>query len=191
MIIGLTGGIAGGKTTVAGLFKEKGALVLDADKIAHRVIKPGRPAYKKIVRYFGPEILNKNRSVNRRRLAGIVFSSPRKLKKLNGFVHPEVIKIILAQVKKWKKKRIIVIDAPLLIEAGLHKKVDKLVVITCSRPVQMKRLLKEKGLSKKEAGLRISSQMPLKDKIKLADELIDGELSLNKLRVEVNRLCQE
>lgn len=194
MIIGLTGGIASGKSTVARLFREKRALILDADRIARKVMAPGKPAFKKVVSYFGPEILNseackaKHGSLNRRRLARLVFNSSSKLKKLNSFIHPGVIKIIMAEVKKWQGKKVIVIDAPLLIEAGLLRKVDRLVVVSVPRSTQLKRLVKRNGLSLREAGLRISSQMPLKDKVKLADEVISGELSLKKLRVRINRI---
>jgi len=191
MIIGLTGGIASGKTTVARLFKKKGALVLDADTIAHKVIEADKPAYRKVVRFFGQEVLKKNRSINRRRLAKIVFFSPLKLKKLNSFIHPEVIKIIKDEVKKWKGKKSIVIDAPLLIEAGLHKKVDKLVVVTCPIKTQMNRLIKRDGFSPREARARMSSQMPLRNKVKLADEVIDGELSLKNLQSRVNQIWQK
>jgi dephospho-CoA kinase len=191
MIIGLTGGIASGKSTVARLFREKGALVLDADLIAHRVIAPGKPAFKKAVNYFGLEILNRAGSINRRRLARIVFNSPLKLKKLNALIHPPVIKIINEEVKKWKGKKIIVIDAPLLIEAGLQRQVDKLVVVSVPRSTQIKRLVKRNRLSLREARLRISSQMPVKDKLKLADEVVSGELSLKKFRVRVNQIWKK
>ena len=188
LVIGLTGGIASGKSTVARLFREKGALILDADHIAHEVTAPGKPALKKVVSYFGPEILNKHGFLNRRRLARVVFNSPSKLKKLNSFIHPGVIKIIMDEVKKWKGKKVIVIDAPLLIEAGLLRKVDRLVVVSSSRATQLKRLVKRNRISLNEARMRISSQMPLKDKVKLADEVISGEISLKELRVRVNQI---
>ena len=191
MIVGLTGGIASGKTTAARLFKKKGALVLDADTIGHKVIERGKPAYRKVVSFFGPEILNKNRAINRRGLAEIVFSSHLKLKKLNSFVHPEIIKIIKSEAKKWKGKKIIVIDAPLLIETGLHKEVDKVVVVTCRIKTQIERLIKRDGLSQREARERVSFQLPLQDKVKLADEVIDGELSLKNLQARVNWIWQE
>ena len=191
MIVGLTGGIASGKTTAARLFKKKGALVLDADAIGHKVIERGNPAYRKVVSFFGPEILNKNHSINRCGLAEIVFSSHLKLKKLNSFVHPEIIKIIKGEAKKWKGKKVIVIDAPLLIETGLHKKVDKVVVVTCRIKIQIERLIKRDGLSPREARERVSFQLPLRDKVKLADEVIDGELSLKNLQARVNRIWQE
>jgi len=191
MIIGLTGGIASGKTTAARLFKKKGALVLDADAIGHKVIERGNPAYRKVVSFFGSEILNKNRAINRRGLAEIVFSSYLKLKKLNSFVHPEIIKIIKGEAKKWKGKKVIVIDAPLLIETGLHKEVDKVVVVTCRIKTQIERLIKRDGLSPREARERVSFQLPLRDKVKLADEVIDGELSLKNLQARVNRIWQE
>ena len=191
MIIGFTGGIASGKTTAARLFKKKGALVLDADAIGHKVIERGNPAYRKAVSFFGPEILNENHFINRSRLAKIVFSSHLKLKKLNSFVHPEIIKIIKDEAKKWRGKKVIVIDAPLLIETGLHKKVDKVVVVTCRIKTQIERLIKRDGLSPGEARERVSFQLPLQDKVKLADEVIDGELSLKNLQARVNRIWQE
>lgn len=191
MIIGLTGGAASGKSTVARLFKEKGALILDADALAHKILEPGKPARRKVVRYFGPSILNKDGSINRRKLAQLVFASPPKLKKLNSFTHPQVISIIKKEIKKWKGKKVIVIDAPLLIEAGLHRQVDRLAVVSVPRSTQLKRLVKRNGLSLKEARMRISSQMPLKDKVKLADEVVSGEVGLKKLRVRVNQIWQK
>lgn len=191
MIIGLTGGIASGKTTVAELFKRKGAVVLDADVIAHRVIQRGSPVYRKVVRYFGTQILNSDGTINRRLLGDIVFSHPERLKRLNSFIHPEVIKVIEREIKKYKKNKVIIIDAPLLIEAGLHQKVDRLVVVSCPRSVQLKRLLEEKALSVKEANLRIDSQMPLREKVKLADEVIDGAGSLKELRKKVNQIWRK
>ncbi len=203
MIIGLTGGIASGKSTVARLFKKKGALVLDADKIkivfnsewfekiAHRVIEPAGKAYQKIVSYFGPAILNRDHRINRHRLANIVFFSPAKLKKLNSFIHPEVIKIIRTEAKKWQEKRVIVIDAPLLIETGLHKEADRVVVVICPVHIQIKRLRKRNRISKREAMMRIRQQMPLRDKVKSADEVIDGELSLKNLRKRVEQIWEK
>lgn len=189
MIIGLTGGIASGKSTVAKIFKQKGALVLDADAIAHKVIEPGNPAYKKIVRYFGAGVVNRDRTINRGLLAKIVFFSPDKLKKLNSIIHPLVIRIIKDEIEKRKRKKVIIIDAPLLIETELHRGVDMLIVVRSSRSIQLKRL-REKGFSLKEARTRIDSQMPLKKKVKLADVVIDGALRLKDLRKKVNHIWQ-
>lgn len=189
MIIGLTGGIASGKSTVSKCFREKGALIIDADTIAHRVIERGRPAYKKIVRFFGPAVLNKDNSINRKFLARIVFSSPQKLKKLNKFIHPEVIKIIKEKVNKRKGiTRAIVIDAPLLIESGLHKMADRVVVVTCPLKTQIERVTRRDRISRTQALLRIKQQMPVKEKIRFADEIIDGRLRLKDLREKIEKI---
>ena len=185
MIIGLTGGIASGKTTVAGLFKKKGALVLDADKIARKVIERDSPVYRKVVRFFGSDILNKDRSINRRCLAKIVFSSSLKLKKLNSFIHPVVIKIINDELKKRKGKRVVVIDAPLLIEANLSSLVDRLIVVKTKQKIQINRIVAKMKLSRSEILKRIKNQISLRDKIKLADYVIDNGSSFKNTEKQV------
>lgn len=174
IIIGVTGGMGTGKSTVARMFGRLGAEVLDADRIAHRVIAPGKPAYKKIVSLFGATVIKRNsREIDRKKLGLVVFARPGLLAKLNSIVHPEAIRSLRAGVKK-SKARAVVIDAPLLIEAGLTKIVDAVVVVSAGNKAQLARLIKKTGLSQKAIAQRISRQLPLREKIRKADFVIDN-----------------
>ena len=182
IIIGITGSYGSGKSTVARILKEKGAVILDADKIAHECIRKNKVAYDKLLRVFGKEILDNNRNIGRKKLGMKVFNNQALLRKLNKIVHPEVIRIIKASIKR-KKGGVIILDAPLLLEAGLKKDVDKLIVVNISRNKQIARLIKKTSLNKHEILKRINSQIPLRKKIKLADFIIDNNgtvASLNK-----------
>ncbi|MBU4099695.1 dephospho-CoA kinase, partial [Patescibacteria group bacterium] len=147
IILGITGSFGSGKTTVAGIFRSLGAKIIDADKIAHRLIKPRNKIYKKIIDTFGRDILNKNRVIDREKLARIVFNNKLLLKRLNRIIHPEVIGVIKEKIKKYPGK-VIILDVPLLIEAGLEKIVDKLIVVTITREEQIKRICKKTGLNR-------------------------------------------
>src|SRR3989344_4179808 len=177
LVIGLTSGIACGKSTVAKMLaKYANAQVLDADKIAKGEMHIGNPAYRKIIKIFGNKILNNNKTLNSKKLAEIVFKSKTALKKLNSAVHPFVIVEIKKRIKKSKSK-IAVIDAPLLLEVKLQDLCDFIVVINASRRTQIKRLMR-KGFSKQQVLMRIASQMPLNEKIKMADCVIDNDGTL-------------
>lgn len=187
LILGLTGSFGSGKTTVAKILKSYGAKIIDADKIAHQVIRPGKPAYNKIVYAFGVRVLNKDKSINRHCLAQIVFNHHNLLVKLNSVVHPEVIKIIKGELKRVKKG-VVVIDAPLLIETGLDKLVDKLIVVKINKSEQLARLGQKLGLVKRDIQLRINCQLPLEDKVRMADFVIDNSktiLQTKKQAVEI------
>ena len=130
VIIGVTGGFGTGKSTVAAMFRKKGATLLDADKIAHNSILPGRPCYKKVLSLFGSDILGRGGRIDRKKLGKIVFADKKKLNLLNSVIHPEVIKEIREEVKKKSsRRRFYVVDVPLLIESGFSKSVDELVVV--------------------------------------------------------------
>lgn len=191
-IIGITGSFGTGKTTVAGFFKKFGASVIDADKITHGLFKVNSLTYKKIIRSFGNRVIRDNsQEIGRRRLAGLVFGDKKALKRLNCITHPAIIKKIKHEIKKIKHKypgKIIAIDAPLLIESGFSNSVDKLVVVTTDKKTQILRLKENKGLSKKEIELRIKSQLPLKEKIKSADYVIDNSGSLTYTKKQVKRI---
>jgi dephospho-CoA kinase len=182
-VLGLTGGFGTGKTFVASILKRSGAKVLDADAIAQRALAKGRPAYKKVVAAFGAGILDRARNVDRKALARIVFNDRRKLKKLNGIIHPEVITIIKREIRKSGKGRTVVIDAPLLVEAKLTGLVDRLIVVTVSRARQVQRCRKKFRMNEEEVCKRIRCQMPLSKKVKLADFVIDN----NGSRTETER----
>lgn len=185
LIIGVTGGFGTGKTTVAKIFKELGAIVLDADIIAHKLIEPKKTAWRKIKGYFGSEILNKDETINRKALAEAVFSDKKRLKKLCNIIHPLVYKEIertLNKIRRTKPDCVVVLDIPLLLETGAKSKVDKLVVVKANRDAQIKRASKNLGLTRKQILQRIEAQMPLREKIKAADFVIDNSGTLNSTR---------
>jgi dephospho-CoA kinase len=184
IILGLTGGFGTGKTTVAGILKAYGARVIDADKIAHSLLKKGTPAYKKIVMNFGRAVQNSDGSINRAKLGAKVFAKESSRKKLNRIMHPEIIKVMMAALRSIKKG-VVVLDAPLLLEAGLGKIADKLIVVTASRENQMRRIQKSKHISKAQILKRIHSQMPLLDKVRRADFVIDNNGAVSQTRKQV------
>lgn len=190
--IGLTGGIACGKSTVAAYMRELGCHVLDADQIAHSLIEPGRLVFEEVVREFGSDILHTDGSVDRTRLAAIVFASREKLERLNAVVHPAVIaeqERWLVSLEKRESGAVAVIEAALLIEAGYHKQVDRLVVVWCRPEQQLDRLL-ERGMSREEARQRITAQLPLDQKRALADDQIDCSGTLEHTRRQVRELVE-
>ena len=191
-VIGLTGGIASGKSTVTALLKEKGAVIIDADKIAREIMSKGEPAWFEVLNYFGDEILNDDRSdIDRKKLAHIVFSDKAKLEVLNNITHPKIIEEIKRQVEEYKKagKKIIVIDAALLIETGLDKIADEVWVVAANEDIQLQRLMaREKDITKDEALKRIKSQMPLAEKLKFADRVIDNNSSIEETKKQVDKI---
>lgn len=187
-VIGLTSGIACGKTTVARLLaKYAHAQIIDADRIAKEQMRTGRPAYKKVIKIFGSAILNRNKAINYRKLSQIVFKNESALKKLNSAAHPYVIAEIKRQIKN-SKSEIVVIDAPLLLEVKLQGLCDLVVVVNAGRRTQMKRLMR-KGLGRKEAIARIASQMPLNEKLKMADCVINNDGALESTKKQAKALA--
>ena len=195
MIVGLTGGIVGGKSTVASMFKKLGAKIIDADELGHSVILPHKPAWKKITRLFGKDILQNDLTINRGKLGKIVFTNQALLKKLNKITHPEIIKLIkrkihLAKDKTQNQEKILIIDAALIYEAKIDRLMDKIIVVYIGEDEQVKRLAKRNNLSKEEALQRIKSQIPMKEKVKVADYVIDNSNSLDKTREQVETIWQ-
>jgi len=189
-VLGITGGIATGKTTVSKILKRYDGYLISADDIAHRIILPKKKAYKKIVKQFGKEILNKNLTINRKKLADIIFKKKKLRKILENITHPEIIKTIKKEIKKakkGKKYKFIILEAPLLFEAKISNLADLIIVVACSKKTQIKRLIK-KGFSKQSAENRISSQIPLSKKIKQADIVIYNEKNLKLLRKNVKKI---
>ena len=175
IVIGLTGGFGTGKSYVAGVFKSLGAKVIDADLLAHDSIKKGGASYRRVVALFGPSVLAAGREIDRRKLGRLVFGDKRSLKRLNEIIHPEVINEIKKKIHKAAKGDVVVIDAPLLIEAGLAGMADELVVVTCPKDEQIRRCIKKFGFDKKEVLQRIKNQIPLTKKIKMADHVVDSK----------------
>jgi dephospho-CoA kinase len=187
LILGLTGGIASGKSTALKLMKRLGAHTIDADILARRVVAPGTPGAMAIRKRFG-NVFYGNGRLNRPELARIVFKNTQALKALNAIVHPLVLsmeKDIIRQISKRNKNPIIVVDATLMIESGSHVWKDAIIVIACSLQNQIKRLHEKRGFSKKEALIRIKAQMPLNKKIKYADYVIDNNGSFTQFKKDV------
>ncbi|MCX5702364.1 MAG: dephospho-CoA kinase [Candidatus Omnitrophica bacterium] len=181
IILGITGSFGSGKSTVAAIFKSYGAKIIDADRISHSIISPGSKIYKKIVATFGPSILRKDRRINRDKLAKIAFSDKALLKSLNKILHPEILRIIKKKIRTLSSK-IIVLDAPLLIETGLTKLADKIIVVKIKRSQQLKRIQKKTFLDPADILKRIRFQLPLSKKIRLADFIIDNSGTIEKTK---------
>jgi len=193
LIIGLTGGIVSGKSTVALMFKDLGAKIVDADKLGHSVILPHKPAWEKIVKIFGKDVLQNDLTIDREKLGKIVFANQSLLKKLNDITHPEITKIIKKEIdslknKTYNQKKILIIDAALIYEAKIDRLMDKIIVVYIDEDEQIKRLIKRNNLSKDEALQRIKSQMPMKEKVKMADYVIDNSNSLDKTKKQVEKI---
>ena len=173
MVIGVTGNLGVGKTTVAGMFQRLGARVINADRIAHTLIKPDRPAYRKIIKAFGKGVLS-GIYISRKRLSKEAFSDRQKLNTLNRITHPEILSVIKEKIRKQSGRQVLVIDAPLLIESGLLPWVDKLVVVKLRPDIQMQRL-RRSGLTAGQIKKRLSFQLLQAQKIHCADFVIDNK----------------
>jgi len=184
LVLGLTGTIGSGKSTVARMFKTKDSLLIDADKLAHDSFRIGSPVYKQVVAYFGEGILKSDKRIDRAKLAAIAFVNKTVLIKLNNIVH----KAVIAEIKQLIKdsgKKLVILDAALLIEAGLRKMVDKLVVVKASRQQQILRSQRRLGLSKVEVSQRMKYQISQGAKLRLADFIIDNSGLISKTRKQV------
>ena len=191
ILVGLTGGVATGKTTVARMFRACGAHVIDADALARQVVEPGKPAWREIVKIFGRRMLKADRTIDRAALGKQVFSSPRKLRKLGRIIHPRVAREqarLTREIVKKDPEAVVIYDAPVLIEAGAHTRMDRIIVVTADRKTQIARLLKRNGISRAEALRRIRAQMPLAEKVAHADYVVDGCLPLQALSLQVRSI---
>lgn len=193
ILIGLTGGIATGKSTVATMFKRCGAVVIDADELAREVVEPGKPAWQEIVNTFGKSVLNPDRTLNRHALGAIVFENRTKLRRLERIIHPRVAREqarLTRLAARNNPEAVVIYDVPLLFEAGVDKRVDKTLVVTADRNTQIARLRTRDHLSRAEALRRINSQMPLLRKARLADFVLQGTLKPASLRRAVRTLIR-
>lgn len=191
--VGLTGGIASGKSTVSGMFRELGVPVIDADVIAREVVAPGSRALEAIVDAFGEEILTEEKSLNRAGLGEIVFSDLSKKKVLEGILHPEIIAEQDRRLKDLEREGrtpVAIVDAAVMIESGSWKRFDSLVVVDCDESQQIGRLRLRNGMSEEEAARRVDAQMPLSEKVKYADHVIDNRGSIDDTRKQVEELMK-
>ena len=193
-MIGVTGSVGTGKSTVARLLGRKGAVVLDADRIVHELMAPGRPVWKKIRRRFGPEMMDAGGSVDRRRLGAWVFASRQRLAQLNAIVHPAVRRVIherLRRIGRDDPAAVAVLDIPLLIESGASYPVDAVVVVSAPSSVAARRLNTRSGWSAYEFRRRKSFQMPLSVKEKRADFVVRNGGSLGETRRQISGLWKK
>lgn len=191
MIIGLTGSIASGKSTVAKYLSELGAKVIDADQVARNVVQPNTPALKELVNSFGPGILNNDQTLNRQKLATIVFKDSDARKTLENITHPRIEEEINREIRDFASTHPhgnLVLEVPLLIEVGWHKKVDQVWLVTVNEREQLNRLIKRDKLSLEQALDRIKSQMPQQEKAKYADVLIENSGSSEDMRKRVKEI---
>lgn len=192
--VGLTGGIASGKTTITKLLVEKGAYHLDFDALAHEVEKKGTPVWENIVKHFGPSILNEEGEIDRKKLADVVFKNPEKLELLNRIVHPAVLEEWERRVKeieRLNKNAIVLNDVPLLFEAGLQGLFDYIVLIYSPPEAQIKRMMERNGYTEEEAKLRLKAQMPIDEKIPWADTVFDNNSPLEEVKSRIQTLWEE
>lgn len=193
IVIGLTGGIASGKSTVSSMFRKLNIPVIDADAIAREVVEQGKPAYDQIVKAFGQAILYEDGSINRKKLGDIIFQDEQKRAILNGIVHPAVRAEMNARKEEYIRngEAAVVLDIPLLFESKLTYLVQKTLLVYVDQKTQIKRLMERNGFTKEEADARISSQMPLVDKIKLADAMLNNNGTLEETTLQLLRVLKQ
>jgi dephospho-CoA kinase len=192
--VGLTGGIASGKSSVCGIFSRLGARVLDADILAREAVKPGRPAWIKLRETFGPEFFLPDGSLNRRSLRNLVFRDPEKRRQLNDTVHPEVMQAVrewLEAMGHREPHAVLLVDLPLLVEVGAVEGFDRIVVVFVKEEIQLARLMERDRLSLDEAREALEAQMPLREKLAFADHVVDNNGSLEETQLQVEAVWRE
>ncbi len=191
-IIGLTGGIGSGKSTVASILKESGAVLINSDKVGHEVLNPGTPGWQEVLEAFGQDILTPNGNIDRQKLAQIVFNNPEALQRLNRIVHPKIEREVQSRLKKLQEQGIatVVIEAALISEAFWAPQAEQIWVVKTSQEITLHRL-KERGLSKSESLERMASQYPAEERVKRGLVIIDNNGSIEELRAKVVKLWQE
>jgi len=191
-VVGLTGGIGSGKSTVSRFLAELGARVVDADKIGHQSYQPGTDSWRDLVQTFGRDILAQNETIDRQKLAAIVFSQPEELKIFNAIVHPRMYKIAEKQIEEFRRQgvKVIVLDAPILFETNWTPLVDEVWVVVADEPHVIGRATARSGLNAEQIKSRIRAQMSNEDRIKRADAVIYNNGTAEELREKVNELWQ-
>jgi len=194
MLLAVTGGIATGKSTVSRILEELGAPLIDFDLLARQVVEPGKPAWKEIVDYFGKEVVQDDGRIDRKRLSEIVFQDVEKRKKLEGITHPRIFEEFYRQVNEIASKdpkAIIQAGIPLLIEFNLQHRFDKVLLVYAPQETQIDRLMKRDRISREAAKNILKAQMPIDEKLRLADFVIHNEGSLEETRKQVEAVWQE
>ena len=191
-VIGLTGGIGSGKSTVAQFLAELGAVILDTDRVGHEVLKPDTEAWREVVAAFGRQILTPGGDVNRKKLGEVVFGNPESLVRLNQIVHPQIGKVVKAQLEEYRRQgvRVVVLEIPLLVETGGTSLVDEVWVTIASESAVLRRLKERSELSRQQSLARIRSQISNEERVKHADVVIKNDGSLDELKAKVKKLWQ-
>lgn len=192
-VIGLTGGIASGKSLVSAILRQLGAKVVDADEVARLVVEPGTAGLAEIRQDFGDKILNPDGSLNRKALGNIVFGNPDKLKRLNEITHPQILKYFMVEIDNFHKQNdspTLILDVPLLIETDFQRLADEVWLVFVPKEVQVSRVMERDGVSREQALQRINSQMSVEEKQKYADVIIDNSGSAESTRQKVKELWE-
>ena len=192
LLVGLTGGIGSGKSTVARLLEKRGAVVFDADLLAREAVEPGTPGHAAVIERFGADVLAPGGELDREALASIVFADPSARRDLEEIVHPEVRRLFAEGSEAYRDTdSIVVFSAPLLVETGMHTAFEILVVVSATVATQIERLMRQRGMSESSIRARIEAQAPLEDKAAVADFLVDNEGTLDELESQVDRLWND
>jgi dephospho-CoA kinase len=192
LLVGLTGGIGTGKSTVARMLEKRGAVVFDADVLARQAVAPGTPGFDEVVERFGPNVLAPGGGLDREALASIVFSDPAARRDLEGIVHPEVRRMFAEGCEEYRDSdRVVVFSAPLLVETGMHTAFDLLIVVSAPVATQIERLMRDRGMPERDVQARIAAQLPLEAKAEVADVLVDNEGTLEDLEGQVDRVWRD
>ncbi|MFB6467728.1 dephospho-CoA kinase [Cytobacillus sp. Hz8] len=193
IVVGLTGGIASGKSTVSNMLKKRGYTIIDADLEARLAVEKGEPAYFEIIEYFGEDVLLDDGSIDRAKLGSIIFHDEEKRLKLNSIVHPAVRKRMLKKKEQALAcgEKLIVLDIPLLIESKLTSMVEKIILVYVDEETQLKRLIARNQYTEEEAQARMNSQMPLKEKIPFADKVINNNGLIEETEAQLSQILRE
>lgn len=194
LVVGLTGGMCCGKTTVSSMFAELGCLIIDADLISRKLVEPGEACYKRVIRFFGKEILQKDGTLDRKKLGAIIFQDPAKRKVLNSILHPSIIREEERMIREARENgthQITIVSAALMIEAGNYKRFKKIIVVHCNRELQIDRIMKREKITRREALQRIASQLTTREKKKHADYLVNTSGPFTQTRKQVVQIYEK
>jgi dephospho-CoA kinase len=189
LLVGLTGGIGTGKSTVARMLEKRGAVVFDADALARQAVAPGTPGFDEVVERFGPNVMAPGGGLDREALASIVFADQAARRDLEGIVHPEVRRMFAEGCEEYRDSdRVVVLSAPLLVETGMHTAFDLLIVVSAPVATQIERLMRDRGMPERDVQARIDAQLPLEAKEEVADVIVHNEGTLEDLETQVDRV---
>ncbi|OGP71915.1 MAG: dephospho-CoA kinase [Deltaproteobacteria bacterium RBG_16_50_11] len=194
MLLGVTGGVASGKTTVVRMLEQLGAPVIDFDLLSRNVVEPGKPAWKEIVAYFGEQVLLEDRTLDRKKLSEVVFRDSEKRKKLEGFIHPRVFEEFIKLVKEYTSRdpnAIIQVDVPLMIEINLQYVFHKILLVYMPEKMQIERLMKRDRISEEMARNMIRSQLPIEEKKGYSDFIVDNSGTLEETQRQVVKIWEK